>query len=150
MYDIRSGYLQDVAIHSALYTHKDDEVVPLPRKVGREGRGKARQRLRGVARKEKSKAKQESAGRRRRDRQDKVKCSLRALKPKRNVIKRFRPQELARESVTLSGLKEIYTAQNLKGVKITARPLKTLEGMGWGGGEERVRFFLLLQTEQIM
>lgn len=30
MYDIRSGYLQDAAIHSALYTRKDDEVVPVP------------------------------------------------------------------------------------------------------------------------
>lgn len=28
MYDIRSGYLQDAAIHSALYTRKDDEVLP--------------------------------------------------------------------------------------------------------------------------
>jgi hypothetical protein len=37
MYDIRSGYLQDAAIHSALYTHKDDEVVP----------GPARKRVRG-------------------------------------------------------------------------------------------------------
>lgn len=29
MYDIRSGYLQDAAIYSALYTRKDDEVVPV-------------------------------------------------------------------------------------------------------------------------
>lgn len=30
MYDIRSGYLQDAAIHSVLYTRKDDEVAPVP------------------------------------------------------------------------------------------------------------------------
>lgn len=35
MYDIRSGYLQDAAIHSALYTRKDDEVVPMPLVVER-------------------------------------------------------------------------------------------------------------------
>lgn len=39
MYDIRSGYLQDAAIHSALYTHKDDEVVPSPARKREMGRG---------------------------------------------------------------------------------------------------------------
>jgi hypothetical protein len=42
MYDIRSGYLQDAAIHSALYTHKDDEVVPGPARKRVEGAHKKR------------------------------------------------------------------------------------------------------------
>lgn len=44
MYDIRSGYLQDAAIHSALYTHKDDEVVPSPARRREMGEG-AKMRL---------------------------------------------------------------------------------------------------------